>query len=178
MYEFFIMDAIFLILTCDIGVQLAAKTKGVFINPAFIEPFGLTLIEAAAYGLPMVATKNGRPVDIQRDHGNSSRSDTTVECKGKMIMMELHITVYTSVGFDIALSPTIAVCYVGSRGSQGFSNMRLEAHDKEGTRADVSALDWSANDWLAPEGTKMLSTDQSGANTSTLVSPYHILEKL
>lgn len=43
---------------------LAAKTKGVFINPAFIEPFGLTLIEAAAYGLPIVATKNGGPVDI------------------------------------------------------------------------------------------------------------------
>ncbi|CAA2969878.1 probable sucrose-phosphate synthase 2 [Olea europaea subsp. europaea] len=44
--------------------HLAAKTKGVFINPAFIEPFGLTLIEAAAHGLPMVATKNGGPVDI------------------------------------------------------------------------------------------------------------------
>ncbi|KAJ3679147.1 hypothetical protein LUZ60_017158 [Juncus effusus] len=46
--------------------RLAAKTKGVFINPAFIEPFGLTLIEASAYGLPIVATKNGGPVDIQR----------------------------------------------------------------------------------------------------------------
>eukprot|EP00262_Sarcandra_glabra_P008117 TRINITY_DN2133_c0_g1_i1.p1 TRINITY_DN2133_c0_g1~~TRINITY_DN2133_c0_g1_i1.p1 ORF type:complete len:1060 (+),score=199.25 TRINITY_DN2133_c0_g1_i1:75-3254(+) len=46
--------------------RLAAKTKGVFINPAYIEPFGLTLIEAAAYGLPIVATKNGGPVDIHR----------------------------------------------------------------------------------------------------------------
>ncbi|KAE8665219.1 putative sucrose-phosphate synthase [Hibiscus syriacus] len=45
---------------------LATKTKGVFINPAFIEPFGLTLIEAAAYGLPIVATKNGGPVDIHK----------------------------------------------------------------------------------------------------------------
>ncbi|CAL4988817.1 unnamed protein product [Urochloa decumbens] len=44
--------------------RLAAKTKGVFINPALVEPFGLTLIEAAAYGLPVVATKNGGPVDI------------------------------------------------------------------------------------------------------------------
>ncbi|KAK3436894.1 hypothetical protein EUGRSUZ_E03528 [Eucalyptus grandis] len=43
---------------------LAAKTKGVFINPAFIKPFGLTLIESAAHGLPIVATKNGGPVDI------------------------------------------------------------------------------------------------------------------
>ncbi|KAI6681415.1 hypothetical protein NL676_035296 [Syzygium grande] len=46
--------------------RLAAQTKGVFINPAFIEPFGLTLIEAAAHGLPVVATKNGGPVDILR----------------------------------------------------------------------------------------------------------------
>ncbi|KAJ6372677.1 hypothetical protein OIU76_027070 [Salix suchowensis] len=53
---------------CDVPdiYRLAAKTKGVFINPAFIEPFGLTLIEAAAHGLPMVATKNGGPVDIHR----------------------------------------------------------------------------------------------------------------
>lgn len=46
--------------------RLAARAKGVFINPAFIEPFGLTLIEAAAHGLPIVATKNGGPVDIHR----------------------------------------------------------------------------------------------------------------
>ncbi|KAK9095800.1 hypothetical protein Sjap_021297 [Stephania japonica] len=44
--------------------RLAAMTKGVFINPALVEPFGLTLIEAAAYGLPVVATQNGGPVDI------------------------------------------------------------------------------------------------------------------
>nr|AAL34531.1 sucrose-phosphate synthase [Ipomoea batatas] len=50
--------------------RLAAKTKGVFINPAFIEPFGLTLIEAAAHGLPIVATKNGGPVDIHRGSDN------------------------------------------------------------------------------------------------------------
>ena len=37
---------------------------GVFINPALTEPFGLTLLEAAASGLPLVATENGGPVDI------------------------------------------------------------------------------------------------------------------
>ncbi|RVW65298.1 putative sucrose-phosphate synthase 1 [Vitis vinifera] len=31
--------------------------QGVFINPAFIEPFGLTLIEAAAHGLPLLPQK-------------------------------------------------------------------------------------------------------------------------
>ncbi|EOY05207.1 Sucrose synthase - like 3 [Theobroma cacao] len=50
--------------------RLAANTKGVFINPALVEPFGLTLIEAAAHGLPMVATRNGGPVDIQRALNN------------------------------------------------------------------------------------------------------------
>lgn len=50
--------------------RLAAKTKGVFINPALVEPFGLTLIEAAAYGLPIVATRNGGPVDILKALNN------------------------------------------------------------------------------------------------------------
>jgi len=44
--------------------RLAAKTGGVFINPALTEPFGLTLIEAAASGLPIVATEDGGPRDI------------------------------------------------------------------------------------------------------------------
>ena len=44
--------------------RLAAMTKGVFVNPALTEPFGLTLIEAAASGLPLVATEDGGPRDI------------------------------------------------------------------------------------------------------------------
>jgi sucrose-phosphate synthase len=44
--------------------RLAASLGGVFINPALTEPFGLTLLEAAASGLPVVATENGGPVDI------------------------------------------------------------------------------------------------------------------
>ncbi len=44
--------------------RLAAKTKGVLVNPALTEPFGLTLLEAAASGLPVVATADGGPRDI------------------------------------------------------------------------------------------------------------------
>lgn len=44
--------------------RLAAAQGGVFVNPALHEPFGLTLIEAARFGLPVVATRNGGPVDI------------------------------------------------------------------------------------------------------------------
>lgn len=44
--------------------RIAASTKGVFVNPALTEPFGLTLIESAASGLPIIATDDGGPRDI------------------------------------------------------------------------------------------------------------------
>ncbi len=44
--------------------RLAARRRGVFINPALTEPFGLTLLEAAACGLPVIATEDGGPRDI------------------------------------------------------------------------------------------------------------------
>jgi sucrose-phosphate synthase len=46
--------------------RLAAARRGVFVNPALTEPFGLTLIEAAASGLPIVATNDGGPQEIVR----------------------------------------------------------------------------------------------------------------
>ena len=39
-------------------------------NAALQEPFGLTLIEAAAAGVPSVATCHGGPVDIHRTLAN------------------------------------------------------------------------------------------------------------
>lgn len=44
--------------------RLAAASRGVFVNPALTEPFGLTLLEAASCGLPLVATEDGGPRDI------------------------------------------------------------------------------------------------------------------
>ncbi|MDQ8207473.1 HAD-IIB family hydrolase [Coraliomargarita sp. SDUM461003] len=40
------------------------KSRGVFVNAAMTEPFGLTLLEAAASGAPIVATNDGGPNDI------------------------------------------------------------------------------------------------------------------
>jgi sucrose-phosphate synthase len=50
--------------------RLAAHTRGVFVNPALTEPFGLTLVEASACGLPIVATEDGGPKDIIRNCRN------------------------------------------------------------------------------------------------------------
>jgi sucrose-phosphate synthase len=40
------------------------RSRGVFVNAAMTEPFGLTLLEAAASGAPVVATHDGGPSDI------------------------------------------------------------------------------------------------------------------
>ena len=55
----------------------AAKRHGVFVNPALTEPFGLTLLEAAASGLPIVATHDGGPTDIIGNCQNGLLIDPT-----------------------------------------------------------------------------------------------------
>ena len=47
-----------------VSYRIAALSGGVFVNPALTEPFGLTLIEAAASSVPIVATEDGGPRDI------------------------------------------------------------------------------------------------------------------
>jgi len=44
--------------------RIAAEKRGVFVNSALTEPFGITLIEAAASGLPVIAPNDGGPLDI------------------------------------------------------------------------------------------------------------------
>ncbi len=55
----------------------AAARRGLFVNPALTEPFGLTLLEAAACGLPMVATDDGGPRDILARCENGLLADVT-----------------------------------------------------------------------------------------------------
>ena len=55
--------------------QLAASSRGVFANPALIEPYGLTVVEAAAYGLPVVATRYGGTVDTVTELGHGELVD-------------------------------------------------------------------------------------------------------
>lgn len=48
----------------------ARDRGGIFVNPALNEPFGLTLLEASAVGLPLIATDSGGPNDIVETCGN------------------------------------------------------------------------------------------------------------
>lgn len=57
--------------------RIAADTGGVFINAALTEPFGLTLIEAASCGVPVVATDDGGPRDIIQNCKNGLLVDVT-----------------------------------------------------------------------------------------------------
>ena len=50
--------------------RIVAAGGGVFVNPALVEPFGLTLIEASSCGLPIIATNDGGPLDIMKNCQN------------------------------------------------------------------------------------------------------------
>lgn len=57
--------------------RIAAEKKGVFVNPALTEPFGITLLEASATGVPIVATRDGGPQDIVKNCQNGLLVDPT-----------------------------------------------------------------------------------------------------
>lgn len=57
--------------------RYTASINGVFVNSAFIEPFGLTLIEASASGLPIVSTNSGGPKDIVKKCNNGILVDVS-----------------------------------------------------------------------------------------------------
>ena len=57
--------------------RMAANTGGVFVNAALSETFGLTLIEAAASGTPVVTTQDGGPRDIIKNLKNGIKVDVS-----------------------------------------------------------------------------------------------------
>lgn len=70
--------------------RMAAKSRGVFINAAFTEPFGLTLLEAAACGLPVIAPDDGGPRDILANCHHGLLVDTlSSEAMGEAMLSAL-----------------------------------------------------------------------------------------
>lgn len=57
--------------------RLTAKRRGVFVNSAITEAFGLTLLEASASGVPIVGPNDGGPIDIIRHCRNGMLVETT-----------------------------------------------------------------------------------------------------
>ncbi len=55
--------------------RLAARKMGVFVNATLGENFGLTIVEAAACGLPVVASPTGGPKEIVGNAGNGMLVD-------------------------------------------------------------------------------------------------------
>jgi len=55
--------------------RIAARKKGVFVNATPGENFGLTIVEAAACGLPVVASPTGGPKEILEHCGNGMLVD-------------------------------------------------------------------------------------------------------
>jgi len=78
--------------------RICAENGGVFVNPALVEPFGLTLIEAASCGVPIVATNDGGPADIIGNCDNgilidpSSSEEIAKACKTILVDRELWST--------------------------------------------------------------------------------------
>ncbi|MBL6082132.1 glycosyltransferase [Belnapia sp. T18] len=62
-----------------VALYRRAAAGGVFVNPALHEPFGLTLIEAAAAGVPVVATRHGGPAEIVETLGHGLLVDPSDE---------------------------------------------------------------------------------------------------
>ncbi|HZW98593.1 MAG TPA: glycosyltransferase [Trueperaceae bacterium] len=55
--------------------RLVAARRGVFVNPALVENFGITLIEASSSGLPVVSTDHGGPQEIIGKAGSGELID-------------------------------------------------------------------------------------------------------
>ena len=85
--------------------RLCADSHGVFVNPALVEPFGITLIEAASTGLPIIATRDGGPADIIRNCENgllidpTSSEEIAAACKKLLVDPDIWKT-YSSNGIN------------------------------------------------------------------------------
>lgn len=72
--------------------RLTAATGGVFINPALVENFGITIIEASSSGLPVVSTDHGGPQDIMENCNSgiliNSRNTEEIQSALKKILTD------------------------------------------------------------------------------------------
>ena len=118
-----------------------ARRGSVFVLSSFYEPFGLAPIEAAACGLPVVATKNGGPSEI---FANGSAllvdpEDPQDIATGILTALDHHAR-YAKMGKDRVLSR-----YTWSQTARDYMNtIEKNMQRPRRTNKDISPLDASA----------------------------------
>ena len=100
--------------------RLVARTRGVFVNPALTEPFGLTLIEAAASGVPIIATQDGGPSDIVANCKNGVLIDPLDPQAIRQAILHVLIEPGTWDGFSRSGIESVHVHYSWARHVQRY----------------------------------------------------------
>jgi sucrose-phosphate synthase len=130
--------------------RIAAETGGVFVNAALTEPFGLTLIEAAASGVPVVATDDGGPRDIIENCKNGLLVDVSdsknIACSlNKILDNEQLWNDYSQNGID-----NVKRYYTWDAHVKTYLNEITQLVGKEKTKSDT----------FAQVGRKLLDTEK------------------
>ncbi len=68
--------------------RVIADHKGIFVQPALFEGFGLTVLEAMRSGLPVFATLYGGPLEIIQDHVSGFHIDPVNGAESSNIILE------------------------------------------------------------------------------------------
>ena len=145
----------------------AAYRKGLFVNPALTEPFGLTLLEAAACGLPMVATDDGGPRDILAHCRNGLLADVTdlealqdvlvqagaknnqwktwsnngIDAVSRYFSWDAHVTNYLALMQNCLKSPQLHNCDIHNNQKNSLIGKRLLLLDLDSSNHDVNDHD-------------------------------------
>lgn len=76
-----------------------ADRKGAFVQPAFFEAFGLTVIEAMASGLPTIATRFGGPLEIIENEKSGFHIDPNHGEQSAEIIADFFLRAKTDSGY-------------------------------------------------------------------------------
>ncbi len=113
----------------------ARDRGGIFVNPALNEPFGLTLLEASAVGLPLIATDSGGPNDIVETCGNGVLIDPRDEDGLASAALKILGCSETWQTYSKAGERAVA-CYDWARHTERYHGLLSELIDKPAAKTE------------------------------------------
>jgi len=157
--------------------RITARRGGVFVNPALTEPFGLTLLESAACGVPVVATSDGGPVDIIKNCENGilvdvSDSSNITEAIKKILVNEDLWKNYSKNGINNIRSYYTWQAHI-DRYLERVNRLKSPSFEK---RVDIAKGNPVAKKMLRLN--KMIIVDIDNTLTGDLVSLKELMELL